>query len=61
MWRVKAWAGVEELGLELYQALYASEPYLRDAAFEALWRLRAAGIELLPPDQYGLEQTIPPL
>ena len=55
-----AWAGGEELGLELYQALYASEPYLRDAAFEALWRLRAAGIELLQPDQYGIDQSNPP-
>ncbi len=49
-----AWGDGEELGLELYQALYAPEPYLRDAAFEALWRLKAANIVLLPPEQYGI-------
>lgn len=47
-------AGDEELGLELYQALHGSEPYLRDAAYEALWRLRATGVELPSPEQYGL-------
>jgi HEAT repeat protein len=36
----------EELALELRKALYASDPYLRDAAFEALWRLKAAGMEV---------------
>jgi HEAT repeat protein len=35
--------GVEELGLELQKALDSSETYLRDAAFEALSRLDAAG------------------
>ncbi|KPK89360.1 MAG: hypothetical protein AMJ88_17710 [Anaerolineae bacterium SM23_ 63] len=49
-----AMAGDEELGLELYQALHGPEPFLRDAAYEALWRLRAAGVELPSPKQYGL-------
>lgn len=49
-----ALAGDEELGLELYQALHGPEPFLRDAAYEALWRLRATGVELLSPEQYGL-------
>jgi HEAT repeat protein len=49
-----ALAGDEELGLELYQALQGSEPFLRDAAYEALWRLRATGVELPSPEQYGL-------
>ncbi len=49
-----ALSGDEELGLELYQALHGSEPYLRDAAYEALWRLRATGVELPSPAQYGL-------
>ena len=35
--------GLEELGLELQQALSSSETSLRDAAFEALCRLDAAG------------------
>jgi HEAT repeat protein len=34
----------DELALELRKALFASDPYLRDAAFEALWRLKAAGM-----------------
>jgi len=49
-----AWGGGEELGLELYHSLYASEPYLRDGAFEALWRLKAAGKEIPAPEQYGI-------
>lgn len=49
-----AWVGGEELGLELYHSLYASEPYLRDGAFEALWRLKASGTEILTPEQYGI-------
>jgi HEAT repeat protein len=36
-------AGGDELNLELTHALHAEEPHLRDAAFEAIWRLKAAG------------------
>jgi hypothetical protein len=49
-----AWLGEEELSLELYQALHSSEPYLRDAAYEALWRFQAAGLDLPAADQFGL-------
>lgn len=45
------YAGGEELNLELTHALHASEPYLRDAAFEALWRLHAAGEPIPTPSR----------
>jgi HEAT repeat protein len=41
-----AWMGGDDLALELMQALQAKEPYLRDAAFEALWQLDARGVDL---------------
>lgn len=44
-------AGGDELNLELTHALHASEPYLRDAAFEALWRLHAAGEPIPAPSR----------
>jgi hypothetical protein len=40
------WAGGDELAVELFQALNSPEPHLRDAAYEALWQLRASGVEL---------------
>ena len=40
------WAGGEELATELFQALNSPEPHLRDAAYEALWQLRASGIDI---------------
>ncbi|MCJ7823969.1 MAG: HEAT repeat domain-containing protein [Anaerolineales bacterium] len=40
------WAGGEELAMELFQALKSPEPHLRDAAYEALWQLRASGIDI---------------
>jgi len=40
------WAGGDELAVELFQALSSPEPHLRDAAYEALWQLRASGVEL---------------
>jgi HEAT repeat protein len=40
------WAAAEELGLEIHNALQSPEAHLRDAAYEALWRLNAAGIEV---------------
>ncbi|MCK5316816.1 MAG: HEAT repeat domain-containing protein, partial [Anaerolineales bacterium] len=40
------WAGGEELAMELFQALRSPEPHLRDAAYEALWQLRASGVEI---------------
>ena len=39
----------------LYQILYSDEGELREAAFNALGLLAAAGIELPPPAQFGLE------
>ncbi len=41
------WSGGEELSLEVFQALNSSEPYLRDAAYEALWQLHASGADIL--------------
>jgi HEAT repeat protein len=38
------WAGADELSLELNQALASPQPYLRDAAYEALYQMDAAGI-----------------
>ncbi|MEE8121616.1 MAG: HEAT repeat domain-containing protein, partial [Anaerolineales bacterium] len=40
------WAGGEELAMELFQALSSPEPHLRDGAYEALWQLRASGVEI---------------
>jgi HEAT repeat protein len=41
-----AWNGGDEFSIELTQALHSDESYLRDAAFEALWQLRAQGQEM---------------
>ncbi len=38
-----AWSGTEEFGLELNAALRSDDPHMRDAAFEALWRMSAPG------------------
>ncbi len=43
------WRGGVELGLELYQLLQGEEPALRDAAYESLWRLKAAGEDIPVP------------
>jgi len=40
------WAGADELSLELNQALTSPQPHLRDAAYEALCQLDAAGVKL---------------
>jgi hypothetical protein len=37
------WLGGAEFSLELTRALQAGDPHLRDMAYEALWRLAAAG------------------
>jgi energy-coupling factor transporter ATP-binding protein EcfA2 len=39
-------AATDELGLEMRQAIQSQETYLRDAAFEALWRLKSSGVEV---------------
>jgi HEAT repeat protein len=39
-------AASDELGLELRQAIQSQETYLRDAAFEAIWRLKSSGVEV---------------
>ncbi len=38
------WADADDLSLELNQALKSNQPYLRDAAFEALSQMRASGV-----------------
>ncbi|MEJ2012335.1 MAG: HEAT repeat domain-containing protein [Anaerolineales bacterium] len=38
------WAGADDLSLELSQALSSPQPHLRDAAYEALYQMDAAGI-----------------
>ncbi len=48
------WFAAGEFGLELYQALNGSEVALRDAAYEAFWRLSAAGVELPKAEEFGL-------
>jgi HEAT repeat protein len=40
------WAGADDLSLELSQALSSAQPHLRDAAFEALHQMDAAGVPL---------------
>jgi HEAT repeat protein len=47
-------AGSEEFALELYSCLKSSEPHLRDAACEALWRLAASGVQLPALSAVGL-------
>jgi hypothetical protein len=41
--------GAVDLALDLFQALGSRHEYLRDAAYEALWRLAAMGEELPVP------------
>lgn len=41
--------GAEDLAMDLFQALGSRHEYLRDAAYEALWRLSAVGEELPVP------------
>jgi HEAT repeat protein len=41
--------GAEDLSMDLFQALGSRHEYLRDAAYEALWRLTAMGEELPVP------------
>jgi hypothetical protein len=41
-----AWSGSEEFNLEIAASLRSEVAHVRDAAFEALWRLRAASAEL---------------
>ncbi len=47
------WMGHGEFGLEIERALKSSDPHLRDAAYEALWRQTASGAvasgEVPPP------------
>ncbi len=40
------WVATDEFVLELYNFLRSEEVHLRDGAYEALWRLEAAGVEL---------------
>jgi HEAT repeat protein len=39
---------------DLYHVLYGSDEEMREAAFNTLWHLDAAGIDLPPPTQFGL-------
>ncbi|MBN1146808.1 MAG: HEAT repeat domain-containing protein [Anaerolineales bacterium] len=41
--------------LPVYQTYFSSTEEMREAAFDTLWNLAAAGVELPPPAQYGLK------
>ncbi len=43
----------EEMSLELQQALKSDQDYLRDSAFEALWRINASGLHEIAYAQSG--------
>jgi HEAT repeat protein len=47
--------GNESTVLPLYHTYFPSTGDVREAAFETLWNLSAAGVELPPPIQYGLK------
>ena len=47
--------GNESTLMPLYHTYFSSSGDVREAAFEALWNLSAAGVELPPPIQYGLK------
>ncbi len=49
------WTSAGAFCMELYQALNGAEDSLRDSAYEALWRLSAAGVELPEPAELGLD------
>jgi len=42
------WLDATEFNLELNKALRSDQPFLRDAAFESLWRQAAPGVLLIP-------------
>jgi hypothetical protein len=42
------WMDASEFQLELNKALRSDQPFLRDAAFESLWRQAAPGVLLIP-------------
>jgi hypothetical protein len=42
------WLEASEFQLELNKALRSDQPFLRDAAFESLWRHAAPGVLLIP-------------
>ncbi|MFQ5942359.1 MAG: NACHT domain-containing protein [Anaerolineales bacterium] len=50
---VLGWGAGEELTLELYKALESGNDYLRDVAFESLWRLSTTGVRLPDPLKFG--------
>lgn len=50
---VLGWGAGEELTLELYKALESGDDYLRDVAFESLWRLSTTGVRLPDPLKFG--------
>ena len=43
-----AWLDASEFQMELNKALRSDQPFLRDAAFESLWRQAAPGVLLIP-------------
>lgn len=43
-----AWLDASEFQLELNNALRSDQPFLRDAAFESLWRQAAPGVLVIP-------------
>ncbi len=49
-----SWGLGDELSLDMFRILESGDDYLRDAAFEALWRLASTGVELPDPMKFGL-------
>lgn len=46
--------GGEEAIVQLYNTFYGGEGIVREAAFNTLWHMAAAGVSLPPPTQFGL-------
>lgn len=49
-----SWGLGEAVTLDMYRILESGDDFLRDAAFEALWRLWTTGVELPDPMRLGL-------
>jgi HEAT repeat protein len=46
--------GDENTIVQLYNTLYGTQGSTREAAYDALWHMAAAGVNLPPPTQFGL-------
>lgn len=49
-----SWGIGEELTLDVFRLLDSGDEHVRDAAFEALWRLASTGVELPDPMRFGM-------